>query len=195
MSENKAVSGNSVGRDLTMRDIYQTIVEQKGDIYQTIVEQKPDFFEPNLDQYKPPKFTSPSITLSLIERIRKQRLLVLGGDFNIDKAALARHLAWCVSNEQSPSDTQLPVKEWYRSSEPQSIDLELQKTEKTTVFLLTQVSPQNIGYDLSRIQSAVREQHYVIVSTDLTFIEIPPSSLEDKSRIESETSESPLAIP
>ncbi|MBW4431979.1 MAG: hypothetical protein KME28_09680 [Pelatocladus maniniholoensis HA4357-MV3] len=94
---------------------------------------------------------------------------MLGGDFNIDKAALARHLAWCFSNKQSTSNNPLPVKEWYRSSEPQSIDLELQKAEKTTVFILTQVSPQNIGYDLSRIQSVACDRHYVIVSTDLPF--------------------------
>lgn len=36
--------------------------------------------------------------------------------------------------------------------------------------MLTQVTPQNFGYDLVRIQrAALLEQHYVVISTDITF--------------------------
>ncbi|KYC34574.1 hypothetical protein WA1_51200 [Scytonema hofmannii PCC 7110] len=133
-------------------------------------QQKLDFFEPNLEQYQPPKFISPQITSSLIEIINQQRLLVLGGSPDVDKAALAKHLAWCLKST-TPSQ-QLKVKEWYRSSDPQSIEVELRETQTTTVvFVLTQLSPQNIvGYNLSRVQSnAAESPHYVIVTTDTPF--------------------------
>lgn len=155
-------------------------VEVRGDlkfenltqIGQQFVQQKLDFFEPELEKYQPPKFKSPRITSPLIKILNQKRLLVLGDSPNIDKAALARHLAWYLSNEQFASTTQnLVVKEWYRNSDPQSIEVELQNTKKSTVFILTQVSPQNIvSYDLSQVQKvAALSSHYVIVTTDTPF--------------------------
>jgi hypothetical protein len=144
---------------------------------QTVVQQKPEFFE----LIKPPESISPKITPQLIEVIYQQRLLVLGGSIEIDKDELARNLAWELvkelKNKISVGSCNIPIKEWQRSSEPQSIDVELQKTEQTTVFVLTQVSPQNVGYDLSRIQKAAASgQHYVVISTDTPLAKWPESA-------------------
>jgi len=133
------------------------------------IQQKLDFFEPNLEQYQPLSgFISPKITSDLIQILKDKRVLVLGDSPNVDKASLAKSLACYLKNELSTSTHKLKVKEWYRNSDPQSIDVELQNTTKSTVFILTQVSPQNIvGSSLSEIKKiAFRNQHYVIVTTD-----------------------------
>ncbi|WP_373530218.1 hypothetical protein [Nostoc sp.] len=154
-----------VGRDFN----FEGDINQIG--YQTVVQQKPDFFEPSLERYKSSNFTSPKITSQLIARITKQRFLVLAGSSDVDKESLAKHTVSCLIEELSFSrGEEIITKEWHRSSDPQSIDIELQNTEKTTVFILTQVTPQNVGYDLARIQrAAVLREHYVVISTDITF--------------------------
>lgn len=141
-------------------------------IGQQVVQQKLDFFEPDIEKYQSSSgFVSPKITSYLIEILKDKRVLVLGNSPNVDKASFARSLACYLRNESSTSAQKLEVKEWYRNSDPQSIDIELQNTTKSTVFILTQVSPQNIvGYSLSEIQKvAFRSPHYVIVTTDTPF--------------------------
>lgn len=138
-------------------------------IGQQVVKQKLDFFEPDLKKYQLSSgFTVPKITPTLIDRINTNRLLVLGESPNVDIANVARYLACYLSDRQLDSTQKLAVKEWYRNSDPQSIDVELQNTKESTVFLLTQVSPQNIaGYGLPLIQRvASSSPHYVIVTTD-----------------------------
>ena len=159
--EQNAFKDLKVGGDLKVESLTQ--------IGQQVIRQELEFFEPILDQYKPPRFVIPQITSRLAEILTQEHLLVLGGSSEVDKIALAKHLAWYFSNEKSESSNQkVVVKEWYRNSDPQSIDIELQKTEKSTVFILTQVSPQNIiGYSFPQVQKiATSSQHYVIVTTD-----------------------------
>jgi hypothetical protein len=150
------------GGDISFENITQ--------IGQQILQQKLDFFEPSLDKYQPsPEFTNLKVTLELIKLLQEKRLLVLGESPNIDLAALARYLAFYLRERQLALTTQkLVVKEWYHNSDPQSIDVELQNTKESTVFILTQVSPQNIvGYGLPQIQRvASSSPHYVIVTTD-----------------------------
>jgi hypothetical protein len=132
-----------------------------GNTTQNIYEQqKPDFFKPNLEQFQSLNL---KISLSLIETIHENRLLILGGSSDVDKESLAKHIAWFISDAQK-----LVVKEWRRSSDSQSIDIELQNADESTVFLLTDVTPQNIfGYALLQFQKvAVSKKHYVIVTTD-----------------------------
>lgn len=163
-TQQTAFKNVEVGRDL----IFDGDLTQIGQ--QTFIQQKPDFFEPSLERYKPSKFTSPKITSQLLARITTQRLLVLGGSPDVDKEALAKHTASCLIEQLDAYNSEIVAKEWYRSSDPQSIDIELQNTEKTTIFILTQITPQNVGYDFLRIQkAALSSQHYVVVSTDVTF--------------------------
>jgi len=150
----------TVGRDLIMAKTY--------------VQHKPDFFEPNLDQFKPPTFATPRNIQQLTDIVRNQRLLVLGGSPEIDKAALTRHTAWHLSEllkQESVADGAVPVLEWYRSSaDPQNLTVSLQETDKPTIFLLPQIAPQDVDYDLFAIQkAAVGGKHYVLVSTDIPF--------------------------
>lgn len=143
-------------------------------IGQQVVQQKLDFFELDIEKYQPsPEFIKLEITSDLIDSINDNRLLVLGESPNVDLAIFARYLASYWSNQQLASTTQkLVVKEWYRNSDPQTIDVELQNTKESTVFILTQVSPQNIvGYSLQQIQQvAFSSSHYVIVTTDIPLV-------------------------
>jgi HEAT repeat protein len=143
-------------------------------ISQQFVQQKLDFFELDIKKYQPsPKFTNLKITSQFIDSIKDNRLLVLGDSPNVDIATFAKYLACYWSNQQFASTTQkLVVKEWHRSSDFQSIDVEIQNTKESTVFILTQVSPQNIvGYSLQQIQQvAFSNSHYVIVTTDTPLV-------------------------
>lgn len=138
----------------------------QGNIENLSINDKPDFFEPDLKQYQPPDFINPSkdILDNFVKIIRDENILVLGSGNHIDKTGFARHLAWYFNQSNT---NKYQVLEWYRSSEPQSIDVKLQKEEESTIFLLTEVLPQNVGYNLSPIQQAARShQHYVIITTD-----------------------------
>jgi hypothetical protein len=75
--EQKAAQDVHAGGDITI-----------GDITQTVNQFKPDFLEPNLEQFDSSDFTKPSADFisELIEMIQKNRLLVLGGGDDIDKA-------------------------------------------------------------------------------------------------------------
>lgn len=150
-----------VGRDLIMAKTY--------------VQHKPEFFEPNLDQFKPPAFVAPKNIQQLIDVVRNQHLLVLGGSPEVDKAAIARHIAWhlgdLLGQESAAADGTIPVLEWYRSSAAtQDLAVKLQKTEDPTIFILPQITPQDVNYDLFAIQkAAVGGKHFVVVSTDAPF--------------------------
>ncbi len=71
--------------------------ESTSDLIETYPQEETEFYKPNLEPFKPPRFKSPKDTHSLIDTIRRNRLLVLGGSNEIDKSALARHLAWSLS--------------------------------------------------------------------------------------------------
>ncbi len=142
-------------------------------ITQNIYQAKPEFFEPNLEQFQPPKFPSPKMTPHLIKHLFEQNLLVLGESPNLDKVSLARHLAWSLRQElqwvNSPGQ-KIQIKEWYHSPDPQSLDVVLQETRVTTIFILSQILPQHIEQELSQIQLlATHSQHYVLMSTDIPF--------------------------
>ena len=145
----------------------------EGNINQTVVQQKPDFFEPSLEKYQSSSFTSPKITLITLQillRLKHLRFLVLAGSPDVDKDSLARHTAFRLREELVANGEQITVKEWYRRSDSQSIEIELQNTEQSTVFILTQITSQNIGYDLNKIEKAAKStNHYVIASTEITF--------------------------
>ncbi|MGK7942151.1 MAG: hypothetical protein AB4062_18735 [Crocosphaera sp.] len=134
---------------------------------QTVVQQKPDFFEPSLEKYH---FKNLQITSQLLARLKHLRFLVLGGSSDVDKDSLAKHTACCLIKELESNGEEIIPKEWYRSSDPQTIEVELENTKESTVFILTQVTPQNIGYNLTKIQKAANNHnHYVVLSTEITF--------------------------
>ncbi len=122
---------------------------------------------------------------SLLTRLQEERLLVLGGDFGINKNDLALHLAFILAqNNQIPTshsgENSLTIKEWNRGS--LNIDRELHKAESPTIFILTEVEAKDVGFDwFIQTHKTAKElsKHYVIVSTDRSFTSW---HLEEKAR-------------
>ena len=128
-----------------------------------------DFFMPPLDDYHPPRFPLLAKTPELAERVRTQRLLFLAGDPTLDKHALARHLAWYLGGllEQEPINggQELEVQEWKRSGS-QNVNQVLEQFDDPTIFILPQLLPQHINYDLPRLCRLARNKHYIIATID-----------------------------
>jgi hypothetical protein len=128
---------------------------------------RPDFFTPYLDDYIDQKFTGPAITRTLVEVIRRERFLLLGGE-GYDKSGLARHIAWKLS---VLSNGKIPyVKEWDTNQNPQNLVLHIQKEKNADIFILPDISPQHVDYDLSALyRTTQHKNHYVVVSTNHPF--------------------------
>ena len=139
------------------------------------LQQKQEFFEPKLDQFKPPRFISPNNLVELSATCQTQRLLILGGSLELDKSGLARHLAWYISEQVKTSaltsgaqKDDIPILEWYRTTDAQNLLEGIQETESPTIFILPQIAPQDLGYNPGRIQQAARSRgHFIIASTDI----------------------------
>jgi hypothetical protein len=133
-------------------------------------EEKPQFDQPGLKPFRPPAFESPQNADELTQTLHGQRLLVLAGDPELEKSALARHIAWRLGEKLSPEGVfdEVPILEWNRfSGDPQSLAYKIRETEESTIFILPQIAPQDIGYDLLGLRNAAGAKHFVVVSTDV----------------------------
>ena len=150
----------TVGRDLVVADTY--------------VQQKPNFFKPNLEILQ--NLVVPRITPQFVDLLRQQKLLVLGGRY-ADKTTIARHIARFLSevlqqesessNGHAPNPDTVPVLEWSQSTDQLSLATAIQQEATPTIFLLPNLLPQHINYDLNHIHSvAVASHHYVVITTD-----------------------------
>lgn len=125
---------------------------------------KPEFFSPNLDDYEDSQFISPAETPKLVKMALEEGFLIIGGD-GYDKSALGRYIALRVWNHFNGNA--IEVKEWASSSNPQNLELHLQMKKKPTIFILPNISPHNVGYNLSTLYSTAHSRkHYVVISTD-----------------------------
>jgi hypothetical protein len=140
----------------------------------TIRQDKLEFVSIPLEQFHPPRFPSPRNITQLTNILSQHHLLVLGGNNELDKDDLARHVAWywreMLEQEASADATPPPALEWRRTSDPQSLNVTLRTTTESTIFILPQIEPQEVRYNLSSIQNAAaKRQHYVLISTDKPF--------------------------
>ena len=85
---------------------------------QTIISKEITFFEPDLKPFEKANFVSPRIAVELKKTLYSHHLLVLGDGINVDKSALARHVATLLKEglSQKDSEKKVIIKEWYRSS-------------------------------------------------------------------------------
>lgn len=151
-----------INQDISMEGSQADVNIAAGDL--NIINYKPEFFSPSLDDYDDECFISPTITGALVEIIMKERLLILGGD-GYDKSAFPRHIAWRVLNRCTGMS--IEVKEWAGSRNPQNLELHIQKEKNPTIFILPDISPLNVDYDLSVLYRTVNSRkHYVIISTN-----------------------------
>jgi hypothetical protein len=127
-----------------------------------------DFFDPPLEQYKPPRFISPQLAEKWVLTLKRQQLILLGGDPVVNKHTLARHVAWFLQNNlaQTLPEAHLPILEWKRTGSEQ-LDSALHSYEEGTIFILPQLLPLHIGYDVRRLYRVIKERgHYVVVTAE-----------------------------
>ena len=82
--------------------------------HQTVIQNEPKFVKANLEDFNSKNFPFPNrdVIRNYIDTIYKERLLILGGGADIDKADLARYLAWELKRI---TKGKYPVLEWQRS--------------------------------------------------------------------------------
>ncbi len=130
-----------------------------------------DFFSPLLDDYRPERFESPANANSIADKIIQRRLIILGGDTSSDKHALARHFAWLVqekltsSGQRIAGHAKVTVYEWKRSG-ARFVDRALETYSERCIFVLPNLLPQHISYDLHRLIRLARQRHLIIITTD-----------------------------
>lgn len=128
-----------------------------------------EFLSPSLDDVKPPAFEVLPVADPLTERLRRQRLLILGGTSLAEKTTIARHLAWYLgaSLDHGAGEDDLPVQEWIRSAARPRLDAALAEEKQPTIFLLPRVQPYHLDHDPERLRHMVeRAGHYAVVTTD-----------------------------
>lgn len=142
----------SVGRDLNVKI--------------TKEEYKPEFFTPAFDDYEDDAYIIPIKAPQLFELVLHEKFLVLSGD-GYDKHMLARYLAWKLCQKNNMGETTYEVQEWSNTNSPQNFEPYLQKNQKPTIFVFPNISPQNVGYNLSKLYRNTRKSdQYLIITTD-----------------------------
>lgn len=135
------------------RDIYNT--------YEQVTIENPNgFTQVNTSSYSAENFTSPVFTDELVEKLTANRLLILAGGAGFDKSSFARYLATCVAERE--------VMEWRDADNGRFPADEIRETDKPTVFILNQVLPQLINYDISQFVSLAGLNHLLILTTELS---------------------------
>jgi hypothetical protein len=136
-----------------------------GDIYnnyeQNTIENPNGFTEINTGAYRAEHFTSPVFTADLAAQLITNKLLIIAGGSGFDKSSFARHLATTVAGDRT-------VVEWRDAENGRSPADEIRETETPSVFILNQVLPQVINYDISHFVSLAGIKHLFILTTELT---------------------------
>ncbi len=116
----------------------------------------------------------PDIKTDIVNKLKAERLLVLGSDLGVDKNELALQLAFIVAKDVVSRNENISIKQWKRNSNNQVIDLdiELRNTKDSTIFVLTEIEPQKIiFYSLPQAHQTAKTlaKHWVVASTDRSF--------------------------
>ncbi|MEM1204812.1 MAG: hypothetical protein AAGN66_16405 [Acidobacteriota bacterium] len=122
-----------------------------------------EFFSPDLDDVVPPRFETPPVVGELVNQLRANHILVLGGHGLSEKVAFARHLAWFLGEEMG-----LEVLQWHPSTNAQRLEdtFERQRGDRV-VYVFPDLRPHHFDFDLHRLQAVVqRSGHFAIVATD-----------------------------
>ena len=150
-----------------------------GDInyhYQQVSETS--FYEPDLSKYAPPKFVTPQVTDELRKRLYEQHMVLLGGSVEVEKADLARHLAWYLRkllvSDEGFSQTKIKVYERELGLDKPLTKADIEKLKnqvEVTIFILSKVTHQNTNYDLNKfnqifLEAPEGQKYYAILITD-----------------------------
>ncbi|MGL4598859.1 MAG: hypothetical protein ACRCYO_15185, partial [Bacteroidia bacterium] len=144
--------GNIAGHDINITEIYMT-------------DSDAGFSKINPDVYNDTFYAAPTFTQLVFDKLKTKRLHVLGGGSGFDKNAFARHLS-SIFKTEFPT---IQIKEWRDSEEVASLFKEICEEQKQTLFILPDLNPQQIGYNLAQFASVAQEyKHYIIITSEIT---------------------------
>lgn len=138
-----------------------------------------EFLEVTVEELENKFKKSHWVKLDIVNHLLQEKILVLSGDLGVDKNELALEIAFILANnirnlsiESSNSD--ILIKKWKKGSNKDFIDIDDNiepKNTNTTIFILTEVEPQNIGsYHLKKIYGDIKNtNYYVLISTERSF--------------------------
>lgn len=157
------------------------IKDVKGDVifervtqigYQTIIQGEVSFEELSLEQFESKEFLkdfnlenfkTSNLLKDLFGQVTDQHIVFLAKDRKIKKSNLARIIAYLIGKYRKSL-----IKESVRNSNlGLSLQSELHKSEKSSIFILSDISFRSFGVSLEVIKEVARQkQHYIICTTD-----------------------------
>lgn len=125
---------------------------------------KSNFFEPKLD-YTTITYIKPSKIRSVVDVVLHNRLLVIGGNNGFDKSEIIRYMAWYIK-EMNKDSNLLNIREWNKTNDTNYINSTIRSTEESTIFILPDLQPQDIRYNLEHLAKSTMNKHYIIASSE-----------------------------
>lgn len=108
---------------------------------------KTKFVNTNLEPYREGRYVVPTFRDKVLNKLKEEKLVLIGGGIEFDKNAFTRHLASRVLENSKNRE----VKEWAYQSDKSSLFDSILEEEKPCVFILTQITPDVINYNLTRL--------------------------------------------
>lgn len=130
--------------------------------------EKAVYNEPNLEKCKPPWFSTPKISNTLVEIIRGQHFLILDTEHLSDRQWFVRNLAWLVSEQVISEQTheELEVREWWRDSGLQQLQYALETESTPCIWILPEIHPKDLSFNYPAVAEFFqRTGHYGLAYT------------------------------
>ncbi len=167
-SASETVAGISVNGD------QNEVLSVAGDmvIGDTYVQEKPTFYQPSLKKYQSAgeaEFVKPEVD-EWIRHLGQESLLIFGGTYR-HKLEVIRHCAAMLQQMLEKTlghGEAVEVLEWYHNSDPQSLVERMEKQALPCLFILPDIAPVDINYDMDRIMRSAKDKHYVLVTTEVS---------------------------
>ncbi|MCG8320412.1 MAG: hypothetical protein MI921_12980 [Cytophagales bacterium] len=123
------------------------------------------FIEINVSSYSEENYITPNFTDNLLQKMAETRILILAGGQGFDKGSFIRHLGYKVQSNA----TSFTLKEIQSNSENQSIYRDILQGDDKVVYMLDQLHPQHLDYDLEKLSRVAQQKKlYLLITTDLS---------------------------
>lgn len=110
------------------------------------------------------KYIPPVFTPVILEQMKKNRVVFIGGNANFNKTGLMHYLAGNVSGKEET----LKVKESMGQPPVNSLLQAFRKESQNCVYLIYRASPDLLEYNFNELkQVASASKHYVLISTEV----------------------------
>lgn len=141
------------------RDLYKIEMKEIADNSRLL------FSKVDVSPYSQENYTAPNFTNELLQRTLDTRILILSGGQGFDKGNFIRHLGYLVKSNTSSYD----LKEIQSNNENQSLFRDLLQGEEKLIYILDQLHPQHIDYDLEKFSRIAQQKKiYLLITTDLS---------------------------